>query len=249
MKKGTRRGFTLIELLVVIAIIAILAAILFPVFAKARGAAKSSTCLSNLKQMGIAFTNYATDYEEKLPPSWWVYLARGEDRGWENNVIQYLGGQKAKMATDVKGSDKSGAYQLFICPELNITHSYSRNEWSGEATMNTVGNASKVIHIFDLPRYPQRTHPDWHKRLAESDDSDWTNDTQYNYGDSLATTVQNTSLKFTGGYSYWLRFPGVHNGKANILFMDGHVGGFSGWDPNKMTFQWGSRTRAFHWPR
>jgi prepilin-type N-terminal cleavage/methylation domain-containing protein/prepilin-type processing-associated H-X9-DG protein len=59
-----RRGFTLIELLVVIAIIAILAAILFPVFAKAREKARQSSCLSNLKQVGLAALSYAQDYDE-----------------------------------------------------------------------------------------------------------------------------------------------------------------------------------------
>jgi len=63
-----RRGFTLIELLVVIAIIAILAAILFPVFAKAREKARQSTCLSNTKQIGLAVMQYAQDYDERLPP-------------------------------------------------------------------------------------------------------------------------------------------------------------------------------------
>ncbi|MHB8997609.1 MAG: DUF1559 family PulG-like putative transporter [Armatimonadota bacterium] len=62
-----RRGFTLIELLVVIAIIAILAAILFPVFAKAREKARQSTCLSNTKQIGLAVMQYAQDYDERLP--------------------------------------------------------------------------------------------------------------------------------------------------------------------------------------
>jgi prepilin-type N-terminal cleavage/methylation domain-containing protein/prepilin-type processing-associated H-X9-DG protein len=62
-----RRGFTLIELLVVIAIIAILAAILFPVFARARESAKRTSCLSNLKQLGIATMCYAQDYDEVLP--------------------------------------------------------------------------------------------------------------------------------------------------------------------------------------
>ncbi|NLO07609.1 MAG: DUF1559 domain-containing protein [candidate division WS1 bacterium] len=59
-----RAGFTLIELLVVIAIIAILAAILFPVFARAREKARQTSCLSNLKQIGLAFMAYAQDYDE-----------------------------------------------------------------------------------------------------------------------------------------------------------------------------------------
>jgi prepilin-type N-terminal cleavage/methylation domain-containing protein len=59
-----RTGFTLIELLVVIAIIAILAAILFPVFARARENARKSNCASNLKQMGLAIMQYVQDYDE-----------------------------------------------------------------------------------------------------------------------------------------------------------------------------------------
>jgi prepilin-type N-terminal cleavage/methylation domain-containing protein/prepilin-type processing-associated H-X9-DG protein len=62
-----RKGFTLIELLVVIAIIAILAAILFPVFAKAREKARQTSCLNNLKQIGTAFMQYIQDYDERMP--------------------------------------------------------------------------------------------------------------------------------------------------------------------------------------
>jgi prepilin-type N-terminal cleavage/methylation domain-containing protein len=65
-----RRGFTLIELLVVIAIIAILAAILFPVFARAREQARKITCVSNLKQLGTSVIMYAQDYDESLPNNW-----------------------------------------------------------------------------------------------------------------------------------------------------------------------------------
>ncbi|MBW3637106.1 MAG: DUF1559 domain-containing protein, partial [Armatimonadetes bacterium] len=61
------QGFTLIELLVVIAIIAILAAILFPVFGRARGNARRSSCLSNTKQVGLAALQYIQDYDETLP--------------------------------------------------------------------------------------------------------------------------------------------------------------------------------------
>src|SRR5688500_14415836 len=65
--RARRLGFTLIELLVVIAIIAILAAILFPVFAKAREAARKASCISNLKQIGSAVMMYSQDYDETMP--------------------------------------------------------------------------------------------------------------------------------------------------------------------------------------
>jgi len=66
-----RRGFTLIELLVVIAIIAILAAILFPVFSRAREAARKTSCQSNLRQIGTAIAMYAQDWDERYPYFQW----------------------------------------------------------------------------------------------------------------------------------------------------------------------------------
>src|SRR5205085_1875043 len=63
-----RSGFTLMELLVVIAIIAILAAILFPVFAQARDKARAAACLSNMKQIGLGLQMYSADYDETFPP-------------------------------------------------------------------------------------------------------------------------------------------------------------------------------------
>ena len=72
-----KRAFTLIELLVVIAIIAILAAILFPVFARAREQARKTTCLSNLKEIGTASLMYVQDYDETFP--WLMQDGRNND--------------------------------------------------------------------------------------------------------------------------------------------------------------------------
>ncbi len=75
MRPKSVKGFTLIELLVVIAIIAILAAILFPVFAKARENARKSNCQSNLKQMALGTLQYAQDYDERFPIRWYSFDA------------------------------------------------------------------------------------------------------------------------------------------------------------------------------
>ncbi len=95
MKKTNvnRAGFTLIELLVVIAIIAILAAILFPVFAKARDKARQTACLSNLKQIGTAMMMYTQDWDEMYPVSK-TYQGFGTD--WALNVVNSLGSSYTK---------------------------------------------------------------------------------------------------------------------------------------------------------
>src|SRR6476659_5896956 len=87
-----RRGFTLIELLVVIAIIAILAAILFPVFAQAREKARATACLSNSKQLGTAFAMYVQDWDESLVPTYQydgVCCDVNKLRWWYDMVMPY----------------------------------------------------------------------------------------------------------------------------------------------------------------
>ncbi|HEY3329886.1 MAG TPA: DUF1559 domain-containing protein [Capsulimonadaceae bacterium] len=85
-RASSNRAFTLIELLVVIAIIAILAAILFPVFATAREKARQSSCSSNLKQLGIALTQYSQDYDEQFPYD----NNSGYANGWAGQVYLYV---------------------------------------------------------------------------------------------------------------------------------------------------------------
>jgi prepilin-type N-terminal cleavage/methylation domain-containing protein/prepilin-type processing-associated H-X9-DG protein len=117
-----RRGFTLIELLVVIAIIAILAAILFPVFAQARSKARQSACLNNMKQLGTGLMMYAQDYDETLPLNDFI-----------GNGLVPLAGWRDPRAGD---SWCSGIYpyvknlQIYVCPEA-VPHPDPKSPWRG----------------------------------------------------------------------------------------------------------------------
>ncbi len=108
--RGSRRsGFTLIELLVVIAIIAILAAILFPVFAQAREQARKTTCLSNLKQIGLGVMMYSQDYEETPP------MAYG-DLWWGDAIDPYI-----KMRGDNGGQGDTSGAGFWHCPSDTLS--------------------------------------------------------------------------------------------------------------------------------
>ncbi|MGV3720811.1 MAG: type II secretion system protein [Actinomycetota bacterium] len=105
-----RRGFTLIELLVVIAIIAILASILFPVFAQAREAARKTTCISNMKQIGIGLTMYAGDNDQTLP---WAAsnTTTSNNFAWYQNIEPYV---KSGIARDASGAFTPNTF--YSCP-------------------------------------------------------------------------------------------------------------------------------------
>lgn len=90
MLTNQRRGFTLIELLVVIAIIAILAAILLPVFARARENARTSTCCSNLRQLGSACHMYAQDWDEQLPCDYYACNSSTTHARVVNQITPYV---------------------------------------------------------------------------------------------------------------------------------------------------------------
>lgn len=125
------RGFTLIELLVVIAIIAILAAILFPVFAQAREKARQVSCLSNEKQIGLAILAYAQDYDETYPQGSYMDPTGASPTPWMHTVDPYV-----KSGYPVKASDAGPIkYSVYVCPDFNPaaagttpSHSYAVNQ-------------------------------------------------------------------------------------------------------------------------
>ena len=100
--KIKRQAFTLIELLIVIAIIALLAAILFPVFGRARENARRTSCASNMKQMGLAMLQYAQDYDERYCRPY----------NWDTLIVPYLG------AGNVTYGKRNAIYQ---CPNDSLT--------------------------------------------------------------------------------------------------------------------------------
>jgi prepilin-type N-terminal cleavage/methylation domain-containing protein/prepilin-type processing-associated H-X9-DG protein len=127
-----RRGFTLIELLVVIAIIAILAAILFPVFARAREKARQTACLSNIKQLSLAAMMYSQDYDEQIIPS---YLA--SNYVWLDLITPY-----------VKNT------QIFVCPSRSQTypgygHNHCNLGWASSISMAAIAKPADTVLFND----------------------------------------------------------------------------------------------------
>ncbi|MEI6431432.1 MAG: DUF1559 domain-containing protein, partial [bacterium] len=131
--KNAARGFTLIELLVVIAIIAILAAILFPVFAQAREKARAISCLSNVKQIGLANMMYIQDYDEAYPLG---YTWDGNTWGgtmWTVSLqpyIQKLGDGGGANSDLENGNLQGGGANVFVCPSIK----FAKGSEGGAAT-------------------------------------------------------------------------------------------------------------------
>ncbi len=194
-----RRGFTLIELLVVIAIIAILAAILFPVFARAREKARQTSCLSNLKQMALAAMMYAGDYDDKFT-FYATYAPAGTPRPvtggtgtlrWWDTLYPYV---------------KNG--QIFRCPSLRGAWGYGWNinmGYIGGHPTRTGEQYEGVIQTTIV--YPAET--------VLMADSDWTRSTaDYHGSNSSMLTIPYHVSRFT---------PQRHNGGSNFALADGHA--------------------------
>jgi prepilin-type N-terminal cleavage/methylation domain-containing protein/prepilin-type processing-associated H-X9-DG protein len=243
-----KRAFTLIELLVVIAIIAILAAILFPVFSTAREKARQTSCASNEKQLGLAFIQYVQDFDERWPNG------NGDcnnipGRGWVGQLWPYI---KAKGAV--------------ACPsDLNANvanFSYGYNTavaGNGQSATYIVGAAGQFCNsgngfntVGVPPMSSQFTSPARTVLLYEMQSnfgtSSWTPATDYqsaaSYGEGVGMFSNNEWLQ-TGQMrgdipvigaitttGYLRSIDGRHNGGSNFVLTDGHVKWFK---PNNVS--------------
>lgn len=151
-----KRAFTLIELLVVIAIIAILAAILFPVFAQAKAAAKKAQCLSNVKQIGLALALYANDYEDTAPPA--AYPTDNPPTPTSDNITWYYLVDPYVRASFPKFSSQeslsAAVTNIWIDPEWSKTNNKNGPFYGGSAyapAAQSFSTQSYVISEFISP--------------------------------------------------------------------------------------------------
>ena len=220
-----RFGFTLIELLVVIAIIAILAAILFPVFAQARDKARASACLSNTKQMGTAIQMYAQDYDETLPEYWDDPAGESHNKGarndnplgyWHNHIQPYIKN-----------------YNIFICPSARTKDERTVDTGEGtpkeRKTLAWRGSGSYGWNFWYLGAWPgqtytlaQVTYPAECIAVGESS-------RLVNPGVIYPAPLCAGTPDYSGWtknpkdrQKFWTQFADRHQGGNNLVFVDGH---------------------------
>lgn len=225
--KSSARGFTLIELLVVIAIIALLAAILFPVFGRARENGRRAACQSNLKQIGLGLIQYTQDYDETLSADWYG-PGTGATESDETQDGRY------KWYDAIYPFVKSE--QVFICPSFNTsTYKYYGNLGAGETTSSYGGYV--INHSYrgcatngcgtgsSKPWTPPVSHPSLNEivKLASVSvpaTTVWVLDGKNNFcigpDSGLISVTAGDPRVIDSGVER-------HLGMINVLFCDGHV--------------------------
>jgi prepilin-type N-terminal cleavage/methylation domain-containing protein/prepilin-type processing-associated H-X9-DG protein len=200
-----RRGFTLIELLVVVAIIAILAAILFPVFARAQEKARQSNCASNLRQLGLAVHQYTSDYDGRYPPSWGATGGADPNAGiWHVFLYPYI--KNAQIYTCPTSPDQATDAMVRYDPgnpnpcfdyDGNYVFNYDGLLYAPVRSMTAgVPKPAETYMIFDGGDRVTCWGGNSHARLLEELDLDWDSGKEG---------------------------PNRHNGMVNVVYCDSHV--------------------------
>jgi len=229
----SRSGFTLIELLVVIAIIAILAAILFPVFAQVREKARQTTCASNEKQIGLAIAQYIQDYDETLPLA--NHVVNGTQfENWQYDVDPYVKGGYPQDNHNLAVGSSAPHLSVWFCPSWDRTHdqfyddnatpagtaasdkatpskSYLLNENYTYADVGGVGIFSKPSAAIAQFKTPSQT-------VIVTEGRGNTVNTS---GNDTATGPANGVL--STDFGNYVSGRARHTGGGNYLFVDGHV--------------------------
>ncbi len=210
-------GFTLIELLVVIAIIAILAAILFPVFAKAREKARTSSCGSNVKQIALGLMQYAQDYDEKMcsyEPPWPAVPAVGAGADWWNGIYPYTKNVQVYVCPSRPRQQTTWTYNNHTFP---VMPSYGMNQALYGLAMASMSQVASTALVGDS------CHPmsgDWRMAWPKADSGisglAQPCDVRTNLAAREAATVHNlgSNIGFADGHAKWLKDTQIYGNPA-----------------------------------
>jgi prepilin-type N-terminal cleavage/methylation domain-containing protein/prepilin-type processing-associated H-X9-DG protein len=219
-RSSDRRAFTLIELLVVIAIIAILAAILFPVFAQARAKARQTSCLSNSKQIGLGLMMYTQDYDEVLPgvdPSNGYAAGFADPLGWNRPFTAGVPATYRNWARDVQPYIKN--YGIYLCPNAIPRTSYNGgsanyNECNKAANPTCFDTSYALNGLVETKPMAAIPAPADIVYLREFLIYSRTAQTRPRRSSATATTFQEFNH---------ILYDFVHNEGTNLLYCDGHA--------------------------
>jgi prepilin-type N-terminal cleavage/methylation domain-containing protein/prepilin-type processing-associated H-X9-DG protein len=228
IRKPFNKGFTLIELLVVIAIIAILAAILFPVFAKVREKARQASCASNEKQIGLGLIQYSQDYDEIMVAAWrnsWADSNNTTDYKWMDAIMPYVKSTAVFHCPDDSGTNgTTGQYveaKNLVGNDNNHYGSYGINSaYWGESDSSLHGVSNGEISLAAL-NSPSNTV--WVVDGSGSYQIDWPDKGSVVIGTVGSAPAIGWNGNMGGKNEGAVTFRHGGPDLSNVLYCDGHV--------------------------